>query len=120
MTEPSGKALLTVSDLVAGYGRLPVLNRRGLLEGLLTERDVMVAQFQAERAGRSLAEVRAAEVLPPDALDRVVIAGPDATRDDVIELLRRFGVVACLVTPSGAADERPVGIITHADLLYRM
>lgn len=103
-----------------GYGRLPVLNRRGLLEGLLTERDVMVAQFQAERAGRSLAEVRAAEVLPPDALDRVVIAGPDATRDDVIELLRRFGVVACLVTPSGAADERPVGIITHADLLYRM
>lgn len=118
----AGEPMDHVRNLVLneGYGRLPVLDADGQIVGLLTERDVMVAQFGAERSGTPLAALTAADALPPDALDRVVIAPPDALRDDVVELLRRHGVVACLVTPTGASDERPVGIITHADLLYRM
>ncbi|MEN9937953.1 MAG: hypothetical protein RLZZ387_4532 [Chloroflexota bacterium] len=115
-------SLTHVRDLLLdeGYGRLPVLDGGGRLVGLLTERDVMVAQAHAERNGGTIAKRTAGDSLPPDALDRVIIAAPDASRNDVVELLRRFGVVAVLVTPTGAPDERPVGIITHADLLYRM
>jgi predicted transcriptional regulator len=114
--------LLGVRNLVLneGYSRLPVLDDAGRLLGLLTERDLMVAQFAAERAGRPLQSLTAGDALAPDALDRLVIAAPEASRDDVVELLRRTGVVACLVTPTGASDEQPIGIITHADLLYRM
>jgi CBS domain-containing protein len=114
--------LARVRDIIVhqGYGRLPVLDSAGRLAGLLMERDVMVAQALAERTGGSLAHTTVRDALPPDALDRVVLVPPDAPRDDVVELLRRQGVVACLVTPTGASDERPVGIITHADLLYRM
>jgi CBS domain-containing protein len=89
-----------------GYGRLPVLGDTGGLAGLLTERDIVAAQARAERAGRSLG--------------RIALVAPDTTRDAVVELLRRPDVIACLVTATGAADERPIGIITHADLLYRM
>jgi len=46
--------------------------------------------------------------------------GFGAHREEIAEILRRPSVVACLVTPGGAADAAPAGIITHADLLYRM
>jgi ABC-type branched-subunit amino acid transport system ATPase component len=49
MTEPSGKALLTVSDLVAGYGRLPVLH--GL--GISVKQGTMVAIIGPNGAGKS-------------------------------------------------------------------
>jgi CBS domain-containing protein len=114
--------MLQVRDTIIneGFGRLPVVDAAGRIAGLLTERDVMVAQALAERGGRPLVQLTVADALPPDAADRLVVTSPEASRDDVVELLRRQGVVACLVTPTGAADERPVGIITHADLLYRM
>jgi CBS domain-containing protein len=106
--------------LRGGYGRLPVLRDGDGLVGLLTERDVVIAQAQAERAGRTIDALVVADALPDDAAERVVLAAPDLGRDEVVELLRRPGVVACLVTPGGAANERPIGIITAADLLYRM
>jgi ABC-type branched-subunit amino acid transport system ATPase component len=49
MTEPPGKALLTVSDLVAGYGRLPVLH--GL--GISVKEGSMVAVIGPNGAGKS-------------------------------------------------------------------
>jgi CBS domain protein len=88
--------------------------------GLLTERDVVVAQAQAERAGRQLSALSVADALPEDAAARVAFAPPHTTRDTIVELLQRRGVVACLITPDGSADKRPVGIVTAADLLYRM
>jgi CBS domain-containing protein len=120
-TVSAQESLRRVRDLIVneGFGRLPVLDG-GRLAGLLTERDVVIAQAQAERSGVSLKSLTTADALPPDALDRVAVVSPDASRDEVIERLRRSGVVACLVTPSGSPHESPVGIITHADLLYRM
>jgi CBS domain-containing protein len=103
-----------------GYGRLPVLSEAGGIAGLLTERDIVVAQARAERAGRSLGAQTVADALSHDAAERVALIAPETGRDAVVELLRRRDVVACLVTATGAADEPPLGIITHADLLYRM
>jgi CBS domain-containing protein len=106
--------------LRSGYGRLPVVGEAGGLVGLLTERDIVAAQALAERAGRGLGALTVAEALPEDAVERIALVRPDASRDEVAELLRRRGVIACLVTATGSADEPPIGIITHADLLYRM
>jgi CBS domain-containing protein len=104
----------------AGYGRLPVLRDGHGIAGLLAERDVMVAQAQAERAGRTLDLLTVEDALPEDAAERIAFAPPDATRDELIELLRRPGVLACLVTPDGRRDALPLGIVTAADLLGRM
>jgi CBS domain-containing protein len=106
--------------LSGGYGRLPVLRDGDGIVGLLTERDVVIAQAQAERAGRALSALSVADALPADAADRVAFAPRNAARDTIVELLRRPGVVACLVTPDGSDDQQPIGIITAADLLYRM
>lgn len=54
---------------------------------------------------------------PPE---RITLVSPDTSRDAVADLLRRPGVIARLVTAVGKAHESPIGIITHADLLYRM
>ncbi|MEM8533753.1 MAG: CBS domain-containing protein [Chloroflexota bacterium] len=106
--------------LEEGYGRLPVLRDGDGVVGLLIERDLVVAQTEAEEANMSLDTITVAEVLPNDAADRVKLVSPDASRESVASLLKRTGVVACVVTHSGAKHERPLGIITHADLLYRM
>jgi CBS domain-containing protein len=116
-TVAATERLARARDLMVrgGYGRLPVLRDGDGIVGLLSERDVMIAQVQAERAGSSLDALLVADALPDDAADRVAIAPPDATRDEIVELLRRPGVLACLVTPGGRRDERPLGIVTAAD-----
>lgn len=116
------ESLAHVRDLMirGGYGRLPVLRDDRRIVGLLTERDLVAAQALAERVHRRFDELTVADVLPPDARDRVVCVAPDTSREEVAEALTRGGVIACLVTPDGSPDAALLGIITHADLLYRM
>lgn len=106
--------------LQGGYSRLPVLRQGDGIVGLLVERDLVVAQALAERAGGSLRSVTVAEALADDAAARLVLAAPTASRADVIELLRQPGAQACLVTRNADPREPPLGIITHADLLFRL
>lgn len=117
-----GDSLARARDLMlrSGFGRLPVLRSGDGVVGVLTERDVVAAQATAERTGQPVHAMTVGAALPDDAIDRVVTVVPGASREQVAELLRQPGVVACLVTPHGDLHERPVGIITHADLLYRM
>lgn len=103
-----------------GYGRLPVLRDNGSVAGLLTERDVVVAQAQDGPGRQAFASLTVADALPANALERVAFAAPNASRDQILGLLRRTNVAACLVTPDGLPDQPPIGIITHADLLDRM
>ncbi|MFO7167997.1 MAG: CBS domain-containing protein [Chloroflexota bacterium] len=111
--------LSSARDLIVeeGHGRLPVIADEELV-GLLTERDVVIAQ--AEHSPEAFNGITVFQALPADAMDRVALVTPDTDRDTVVKLLRRPGVVACLVTTTGTPDERLLGIITHADLLYRM
>ncbi|MDZ4718896.1 MAG: CBS domain-containing protein [Roseiflexaceae bacterium] len=102
--------------LKKGYGRLPVLENQRVV-GLLTERDIVVAQARTEQGHPSFAMLRVADALPTDALDRVAFVGPNTTRDEIAALLRRPNLIVCLVTPDGQAQQIPIGIITHADLL---
>jgi len=118
----ASERLVRARDLMLkdGYGRLPVLSDAGEIAGLLTERDIVAAQVLAERAGRPLGVLTVAEALPTDAAERIALVSPDTSREAVADLLRRPGVIACLVRAIGKSNEPPIGIITHADLLYRM
>jgi CBS domain-containing protein len=120
-TVTAGEPLPRVRDLMLsrGYGRLPVL-LGGAIAGVLTERDIVAAQALAERAGQPFSALTVADALADDPAERFVVVAPGATRETVAELLRRPNIAACLVTPHGTAAETPAGIITHADLLYRM
>lgn len=102
-----------------GFGRLPVL-RDGAVVALLTERDLVAAEAGAERAGGLIDGLSVAQALPAGARKRVAVVAADAPYDAVLDALRRPGVEALIVTRDGARGQRPIGIITPADVLYRM
>lgn len=105
--------------LRGGYGRLPALQASGRILGVLTERDVVAAQLQAEQSGKSLAGLTVADALADTTETNAICIAPNTPREQIVELMRKPGIIACLVTPDGSLNRRPVGIITHADLLYR-
>lgn len=105
--------------LRAGFSRLPVL-RSGSVVGLLTERDLVAAEAAGERKGRGTEGLSVGAALPPNARRRVALVAATASYDVVVEALRRPGVEALIVTSDGRRGQKPLGIITHADVLYRM
>lgn len=114
------KPLSEARDLMLreGLGRLPVLQDGRRLVGLLTERDIVIAEAEASQLNKALEERTVQEALPIDSRLRVVTIGADARYETVVEVLRKQHVQALIVTQDGE-EGRPLGIITHADLLYR-
>jgi CBS domain-containing protein len=105
--------------LAKGLGQLPVFKNGRQLLGLLTERDIVVAEAGAEHSSGRIDGLHVADALSDDARERVALIAADAGRDDVLAALRRSGVQALIVTHDGRPG-RVLGIITAADLLYRM
>lgn len=101
-----------------GYGRLPVIDDDGRVIGLLTERDIVIGL--GEGTNRGLQNLTVRDTHLRDADERVVFLHPNASRDEAAAALREPHVVAVLVTPNGTPNQRPIGIITAADLLYRV
>ncbi len=99
-----------------GFGRLPV-TRDDTVVALLTERDLVVADMIP---GGGAAGLTVGAALPPQARRRFGVVSADASHAAVVEALRRPGVEALIVTADGRRNQRPLGIITHADVLYRM
>ncbi|WP_129630773.1 HPP family protein [Candidatus Oscillochloris fontis] len=99
-----------------GFGRLPVL-RKETVVALLSERDLVVADLIP---GGKADGMTVAEALTPQSRRRFGVIAADASQPAVVEALRRPGIDALIVTRDGQRDQPPLGIITHADVLYRM
>ncbi|MFV9505535.1 MAG: HPP family protein [Oscillochloridaceae bacterium umkhey_bin13] len=99
-----------------GYGRLPVLRADHTVSALLVERDLVAAEAQ----GGSAPPLTVAQALPSQARRRFSLIAADAPYGAVVTALRRPGIEAVIVTRDGRRDQQPLGIITHADVLYRM
>ncbi|MBX0329751.1 CBS domain-containing protein [Oscillochloris sp. ZM17-4] len=99
-----------------GFGQLPVL-REGAVVALLTERDLVAADMIP--GGRANG-MTVGEALSAQSRRRLGVIAADASHAAVVEALRRPGVAALIVTRDGKRAQRPLGIITHADVLYRM
>ena len=102
-----------------GYGRLPVIEETGRVIGLLTERDILIGLSDTATRG-GLNALTVAEAYLRDDLERIVFLPPTAAIEAATASLRESHVVAILVTPDGTPAQRPIGIVTPADLLYRM
>ncbi len=117
-TIDEGAPLREARDLMLRerFGRLPVL-RAGTVVALLVERDLVAADLIPGGRGDG---ITVAEALPAQANRRFAVVAADASRDAVVEALRRPGIDALIVTSDGRRTQQPLGIITHADVLYRM
>jgi CBS domain-containing protein len=103
-----------------GFSRLPVLQNKQICVGLLTDRDLVAAEAQAEGKNGLIDGVTVASAIGSHSKKRVVIIAPDAPYKVVVDALQKRGVEALLVTKGGQRNQPPIGIITHADILYRM
>ncbi len=103
--------------LAHDYSQLPVIRGRRETVGSLTDRDIV--RFQAA-SGASWDEVMVGEALPPDAAQYLNAVRPDASVDLVRRMLLPVEVPAVMVTPDGKSTQKPMGIITRADLLQRV
>lgn len=101
-----------------GYGRLPVM-RGKLVTALLTERDLVAAEADADANGFTIDTIRVRDILPTNARRRFQVIDAAATHDTILAALRRSGIEALIVTHNGKPNQPPLGIITHADVLFR-
>lgn len=121
-TIAEGAPLREARDLMLreGFSRLPVIQNRQVCVGLLTDRDIVAAELQAEGQTGLLGTVTVGAALGSNARKRITMVPPDAPYATVVQSLQKRGIDALIVTRSGRRDQLPIGIITHADVLYRM
>jgi CBS domain-containing protein len=103
-----------------GFSRLPVLQHPQICVGLLTDRDLVAAEAQAEGKSGLIDGITVAAAIGPQARKRIAILAPDAPYPSVVIALQKRGIDAIIITRGGQRNQPPIGIITHADILYRM
>lgn len=121
-TVPETAWLREARDLMLreGFGRLPVIGADGSVSALLVDRDIVAAEALAARGDGLIDKLSVAEALPAQARRRLVVLPAAASYEHVVEALRRPGVEALIITRDGRRNQTPLGIVTHADVLYRM
>ncbi|HSP81603.1 MAG TPA: CBS domain-containing protein [Myxococcaceae bacterium] len=90
-------------------GIVPVVDQRGRLQGVITDRDLVIRSF-AE--GKEPTRLRAEDVMTED----VEVVTPDEDIHGIIELMGRYQVRRM---PVVERDDRLVGIISMADIATR-
>ncbi len=100
------------------FGRLPVL-RGKVVTALLTERDLVAAEADADTNGGTIDTMLVRDALPANARKRFQVIEASAEHASMLAALRRSGVEALIVTRDGRTNQPPLGIITHADVLFR-
>lgn len=88
-----------------GVGALPVQSTEGTLQGIITDRDIVV---RACAEGRDLASTRAGEL----AQGIVSTIGPDEPAETIVDLMGTQQVKRMPVVENGAV----IGIISESDL----
>ncbi|NJM09175.1 CBS domain-containing protein [Candidatus Gracilibacteria bacterium] len=92
-------------------GRLPVMRNGRIVVTLLTSRDIVAAEAQAESKSGRLDGITVAEALPKDARKRIGFIDSLASADEVIARLRKPGIEALIVTEDGSSDKRRSGLL---------
>ncbi|HBY99471.1 MAG: CBS domain-containing protein [Ardenticatenaceae bacterium] len=113
--------LLTARDWMLHHGvnQLPVV-RDGLVEGILTNRDLLLVEARPRDAHRAVAELRVANAMNADSNERTAFIARIAGYEEVIEAFRASRVVALFVSERGLPTEPLLGIITASDLLPKL
>lgn len=104
----AGASLNEAAEKLAGndIGALPVCNREGRLEGVVTDRDIVV---KAVAAGKDPAATKVADIADQG---EVVTIGADDSVDEAIETMKRHRVRRIPVIDG----DRYVGMVSQADI----
>lgn len=92
----------------AGVSGAPVVDAHGVIVGVLTEHDLLVALAPA-LDGEAVSATTVAEAMSR----ALVTVGPDAPIQDLVDLLRSSGVRRVPVVRNG----RPVGVVSRHDVV---
>lgn len=86
-------------------GSLPVVQENGTLEGIVTDRDIVI---RLVAAGRDIEEARVGEILTKDP----VMVAPDESLDTALELMAKHRIRRLPVV----LDTQLVGMLSQADI----
>jgi CBS domain-containing protein len=96
---------LAIQMFLGGFSGMPVAERGGKMVGMVTEFDVI----KAIRAGKKVESTQAEEIMT----DEVISVEPDATVDEVMQIMETAHVIRVPVTSKG----KLVGVIARPDVL---
>jgi CBS domain-containing protein len=102
--------------LAHGYNQIVVVNGRGGVVDLLTQRDLVAADAGADLDGDGN-DLTVGDVISQRGHSAVALLPRTAAIDDVIAALRDEATGGVVVTEHGRAGERPLGIVTRGDVL---
>jgi len=111
-TEPVADARDRMLD--HGYNQLIVVDQRGGVIDLLTERDIVVLEAEANIDGSDLT---VEEAITRRGHSAVAVLPTGSAAQEAVHALRDEQVNAVVLTENGKLGERPLGIITRGDVL---
>ena len=100
-----------------GYNQLIVVDGRGGVIDLLTERDIVVLEAEGTIDGSGLT---VSEAIGRRGHSAAALLPTDSAAQEAINALRDERINAVVLTESGKPGERPLGIITRGDVLKAM
>lgn len=98
------------------YDQLVIVDERGGVIDLLTERDIVVAESQRDIDGPGI-ETTVADAIASRGYLAVAVLPRTSSTDEAVDALRDERIAAVVITEHGALGQRPIGIITRGDVL---
>ena len=98
------------------YGQLVVVDSRGRLVDLLTDRDIVVAEAREDIDGDGQ-RLTVGEAIGLRGYRAAGVLSRHSAASEAIDLLRDERVAAVVITENGTIGEVPLGIITRGDVL---
>ena len=114
-TEPVADARDRMLD--HGYNQLIVVDERGGVIDLLTERDIVVLEAEGNIDGSGLT---VGEAIAKRGHTATALLATHSAAQEAINALRNEQINAVVLTENGKPGERPLGIITRGDVLKAM
>jgi CBS domain-containing protein len=114
-TEPVADARDRMLD--HGYKQLIVVNQRGGVIDLLTERDIIVLEAENDIDGSNQT---VGEAISQRGYTAAALLPAHSAAQEAVSALRDERIKAVVLTENGKQGERPLGIITRGDVLKAM
>lgn len=102
-----------------GVSRLPVVDGRGRIVGLLTNRDLLTAAANALDGGNP-DTLTVGDAMSNDSEEKVAWVSRYATYETVLTQLKNPAIAAIFVTEKGEPNQALLGIISVTDLLPKL
>ncbi len=98
--------------------RLPVVDEKKHVVGLLTNRDLLT--ITANKNGTEVEALTVGEAMSADALEKIAFLPRAASYETVVDALQRKNVAAVFITDNGRSNEQLLGLVAVSDILPKL